>query len=362
MNNISGEKVYKIINKSYNDIINLSLLHKVFLFFLIIIFILLLNKCNINYENYEDYEDMTSGSRFESKYDDAIYDSFYAKYYDDLHSNKECNVEQLKIIVSFAKNIKFVKLLDIGCGTGYHVYMLDKMKYDVIGLDKSADMIKQAKLKYMNCEFIVADFLKNNLFDYNSFTHLICLNKTFYSFKDKELFFEKSNFLLNADGLLIIHIVNREKFKPFVVSQNDKTVLYNSENENEKKIPQISIVKINDSLEYISEYEVLDNKNRTNTSTNTSTNSSTNSDENIILNNTINSIDNTEMLPFSCYNEKFTNLQTNAVRKHVINLYIPNIDEIIVIAKAKGFSVKDKKPLQTCGTNTEFLLILKKTL
>jgi hypothetical protein len=177
------------------------------------------------------------------------------------------------------------------------------------------------------------------------------LNKTFYSFKDKELFFEKSNFLLNADGLLIIHIVNRENFKPFVVSQNDETVLYNSENESEKKTPQISIVKINDSLEYISEYQVLDNKN--------GTNSATNSDEDSILNNNINSI---EKPPFSCYNEKFTNLKTNYVRKHVINLYIPTIDEIIVIAKAKGFSVKDKKPLKTCGANTEFLLILKKTL
>ena len=359
MNYISREKIYKIINNSYNDVINLSLLHKVFLFFLIILFILLLNKFNRNYENYEDYEDMTSGSKFESKYDDAIYDSFYAKYYDDLHSNKECNVEQLKIIVSFAKNNKFVKLLDIGCGTGYHVYMLDKMKYDVTGLDKSAYMIKQAKQKYSNCEFIVADFLKNNLFDYNTFTHLICLNKTFYSFKDKELFFEKSNFLLNADGLLIVHIVNREKFKPFVISQNDKTVLYNSENENEKKTPQISIVKINDTLEYISEYEVLDNKNGNNTSTNTSTNS----DEDAIVINTINSIEkDIEKPPFSCYNEKFTNLQTNAVRKQVINLYIPTIDEIIVIAKATGFSVKDKKPLKTCGSNTEFLLILKKTL
>jgi ubiquinone/menaquinone biosynthesis C-methylase UbiE len=289
---------------------------------------------------------MTSGNKFESKYDDAVYDAFYVKYYDLVHSNKECNIEQLKIIINYAKNNKFVKLLDIGCGTGYHVYMLDKMKYDVIGLDKSAAMIEQAKLQYANCEFINGDFLQNNLFEYNSFTHLICLNKTFYTFKDKELFFEKSNLLLNADGLIIIHIVNKDNFKPFIVSQTDETVLYNSENAIEHKKPEISIIKINNTLEYISEYQVLDNKIMTNKEDN-------------IVNNTI---DDIEKPPFSCYNEKFTNLQTNAVRKQVINLYIPSVAEVITIAKAKGFSVKDKKPLKTCGTNTEFLLILKKTL
>ena len=347
MNSNSGEKLYKIIYKSYKDLMNLSLLHKLFLFFLILLFILLLNNHHPN-TIYENYEDMTSGSRFETKYDDAIYDAFYVKYYDYLHSNKECNIEQLKIIINYAKNNKFVKLLDIGCGTGYHVHMLDKMKYDVIGLDKSAAMIERAKLEYTNCEFINGDFLQNNLFEYNSFTHLICLNKTFYCFKDKELFFENSNLLLNADGLIIIHIVNRDNFKPFIISQNDESVLYNSENDTTtNKKPQISVIKINNTLEYISEYKVLDNKK-----------ASKNDEENIV-NNAINAIENP---PYSCYNEKFTNLQTNAVRKQVINLYIPSIDEIIAIAKAKGFSVKDKKPLKTCGTNTEFLLILKKTL
>jgi SAM-dependent methyltransferase len=346
MNSNSGEKLYKIIYKSYKDLMNLSLLHKLFLFFLILLFILLLNNHRSN-TIYENYEDMTSGNKFESKYDDAIYDAFYVKYYDLVHSNKECNIEQLKIIINYAKNNKFVKLLDIGCGTGYHVHMLDKMKYDVIGLDKSAAMIERAKLEYTNCEFINGDFLQNNLFEYNSFTHLICLNKTFYCFKDKELFFENSNLLLNADGLIIIHIVNRDNFKPFIISQNDESVLYNSENDITNKKPQISVIKINNTLEYISEYKVLDNK------------KASNNDEENIVNNAINAIENP---PYSCYNEKFTNLQTNAVRKQVINLYIPSVDEIIAIAKAKGFSVKDKKPLKTCGTNTEFLLILKKTL
>jgi SAM-dependent methyltransferase len=341
------EKLYKILYKSYNDLLNLTLLHKLFLFFLILIFFLLLNNKRSNYENYED---MTSGKKFETKYDDAIYDSFYVTYYDALYSNKECNVEQLKLIITYAKNNKFVKFLDIGCGTGYHVHMLNKMKYNVTGLDKSQAMINKAKLKYADCTFVVGDFLQNNLFDYANFTHLLCLNKTFYSFKDKELFFEKSSLLLNADGLLIIHIVDRNTFSPFVISKNDKTVLFNTndlnlnENKNDNKTLSLNIVKINNNLEYISEYKILD--------------------KNIIKHKdeTINVINDIEKTPFSCYDEKFTNLETNAVRKQVINLYIPTIDEIITMAKSKDFKVKDKKPLHTCGINTEFLLILKKSL
>ena len=137
---------------------------------------------------------------------------------------------------------------------------------------------------------------------------------------------------------------NTYKFSPFIISKNDKTVLFNTNdiNENEKKSLTLSIVKINNDLEYISEYKILNN--------------------NTIKheNETINTINAIETEPFSCYDEKFTNLETNAVRKQVINLYIPTIDEIITMAKSKNFRVKDKKPLQTCGINTEFLLILKK--
>ena len=71
---------------------------------LILIFIYLVDKKRFVYEYYED---MTSGKRFDSKFDDAVYDSFYSNYYDKIYANKERDIEQLKIIVSYAKNKKF---------------------------------------------------------------------------------------------------------------------------------------------------------------------------------------------------------------------------------------------------------------
>ena len=104
MDNKFGEKIYKIFHKGYTDFIKLPLLHKIFLIMLIIIFLYLVNKRVIFYEYYED---MTSGKKFESKFDNAIYDAFYSKYYDSIHLNKERDVGQLKIIVSYAKNKSF---------------------------------------------------------------------------------------------------------------------------------------------------------------------------------------------------------------------------------------------------------------
>ena len=327
--------VKKIYNESlqiYTNIIHLSLLHKLFLVSLILIFVYLVNNKSIYLEQYED---MTTGKRFESKMDDAIYDLFYLKYYDKIYENKERDVAQLKIIVSYAKNKKFVKFLDIGCGTGYHVNMLNKMEYDVIGIDKSKAMIDTAKSKYSECTFYVRDIQKNNLFDYNSFTHLLCLNKTIYCIKDKSTFFDNCSLLLSADGLLIIHLIDRDKFKPFIAPKNDKDILYNPENHS--NVITSSFIKIHSNLEYVCNYEVVEK------------------------NEEITHIDDFNV-PYSLYKETFKNTETNNIRRNIINLYIPTIDEILNIAKSKGFTIKDKKSLEFINHEHEYLFILKKTL
>ena len=61
---------------------------------LILIFFYLVNRKSVVYEHYED---MTSGKRFESKFDEDVYDAFYSKYYDTIYGNKERDVELLKI-------------------------------------------------------------------------------------------------------------------------------------------------------------------------------------------------------------------------------------------------------------------------
>ncbi|RFU62601.1 SAM-dependent methyltransferase [Peribacillus saganii] len=49
------------------------------------------------------------------------------------------------------------KILDLGCGTGDLAKKLFDYKVDVIGVDKSNNMVLQAKIKYPNIEFMVQD-------------------------------------------------------------------------------------------------------------------------------------------------------------------------------------------------------------
>ena len=324
--------------KAYKNFAKLPLLHKLFIILLILIAVHLVNYKPLIYEHYDD---MTSGKKFESKIDGEVFDNFYSKYYDNIHENKERDVAQLKIIINYAKNKKFVKFLDIGCGTGYHVSVLDKMKYDVVGIDKSKTMIDAAKSKYADCNFNVGDILNNNLYDYSSFTHIICLNKTIYYIKDKDTFFDNCSLLLTSDGLLIIHLIDREKFKPFIINSNDKTVLYNPEKH--KNAITRNLIKINSNLEYVCEYEKNDSY---------ETNKTSEANE-------LTKIDNLNN-PYSYYKETFQNVETNNVRKNIINLYMPTIEEILAIAKVKGFIVKDKQSLDFIDHNNEFLFILKK--
>ena len=328
----------KFIVKAYKNFAKLPLLHKLFIIFLIIIALHLVNYKQATYENYDD---MTSGKRFESKIDSEVFDLFYSKYYDNIHENKDRDVAQLKIILNYAKNKKFVKFLDIGCGTGYHVSLLDKMKYDVVGIDKSKTIIAAAKSKYHDCNFNVGDILNNNLYDYSSFTHIICLNKTIYYIKDKDTFFDNCSLLLTSDGLLIIHLVDRDKFKPFIIYKNDKTVLYNPEKYN-NAITR-NLIKINSNLEYVCEYEK-------------------NEDYETVEASKTSELAKLDYLnkPYSYYKETFQNVETNNVRKNIINLYMPTIEEILAIAKVKGFIVKDKQSLHSIDHSNEFLFILKK--
>uniref|UniRef100_A0A6C0KTE0 Methyltransferase domain-containing protein n=1 Tax=viral metagenome TaxID=1070528 RepID=A0A6C0KTE0_9ZZZZ len=340
----------KFIYKAYKDFAKLPLLHKLFIILLIIIAVHLVNYKHITYENYDD---MTSGKRFESKIDSEVFDLFYSKYYDNIHENKERDVAQLKIILNYAKNKKFVKFLDVGCGTGYHVSLLDKMKYDVVGIDKSKTMIAAAKSKYPDCNFNVGDILNNNLYDYSSFTHIICLNKTIYYIKDKDTFFDNCSLLLTSDGLLIIHLIDRDKFKPFIIYKNDKTVLYNPEKHN--NVITRNLIKINSNLEYVCEYEKNEDYEANDANDANDANNANNANKTAELTK-LDYLNN----PYSYYKETFQNVETNSVRKNIINLYMPTIEEIVAIAKVKGFIVKDKQSLDSIDHINEFLFILKK--
>ena len=327
-------KTYRNINNTLNSFNKLSMINKLFLIFLIFLFmIVVFNSFNNIPEFYslEGFENNENNEKFVKKVDGDVYDNFYSKYYDAIHLNKKRNEYELEQIKKLSKKESGNKILDIGCGTGYSVKIFTDAKYDIVGLDKSEAMISKAESNYPKCEFMVEDFLTSKMLDYDSYSHILCLGKTIYEIKDKELFFENCSSILSKDGFLIINLVDRENFKPFVQNK-DKDTLYDPEKYG-KKVNEI-IVKFDENSEFMSKYKVKKLENN-------------------------NAIDSS-VTPYAVYNEKFSNFKTHNIRENEINLYMPETTKILNLAKAKDYKLLKKIDLKPIGHNYEYLYVFKK--
>jgi len=67
-----------------------------------------------------------------------------------------------------------LKLLDVGCGTGYHLARYRERGFDISGMDGSEDMLKQARLANPNIDFKQGDVDKLPYAD-NTFDYILCV-------------------------------------------------------------------------------------------------------------------------------------------------------------------------------------------
>tara|TARA_Y100000591_G_C21835039_1_gene701956 strand:- start:158 stop:1138 length:981 start_codon:yes stop_codon:yes gene_type:complete len=317
--------------KFFNKFNKLSLLHKIFIIFLILVFSCFIVNKDIFIENrIENFEDENNANQFNKKfkinYNNDCYDEYYCKFYDKIYLNQNKNNFEINIVKELL-NKKNNTILDIGSGTGHHVNFLNNIdNVKVIGLDKSQSMVVKAQSNFPDCEFYNGDILNYKDFDYNSFSHILCLGLTFYHIQDKSQFFEVCYNLLNFNGKLLLHLVDHENFEPYVI-QKDSTILYNPNNYMKKKITQM-IVKIDNDNEFYTKYELL-NKNKKD--------------------------DLNQDLPYSMYREKFENFNTNHVRKNEINLFMSPINEILKLAENKGFDFKKRYSMDEINHFNQFL-------
>jgi trans-aconitate methyltransferase len=88
-----------------------------------------------------------------------------AKLYDDKHSFVFKYGEDLVHLLSPKSG---ERILDLGCGTGYLTNLIAESGAEVIGIDKSVEMIEKAKAEYSNIDFKIlsaTDFHFDKKFD-----------------------------------------------------------------------------------------------------------------------------------------------------------------------------------------------------
>ncbi len=102
-----------------------------------------------------------------------VFKKEYANVYDCLYQGKDYKKECDFLEKIFKKHGKSVKtILDLGCGTGGHALILAKRGYKVTGIDRSEDMLKNARanakmagLKINYCRSSIQALELNRKFD-----------------------------------------------------------------------------------------------------------------------------------------------------------------------------------------------------
>jgi SAM-dependent methyltransferase len=203
--------------KIYNAMSNWG---KILLFCLLfLILVVLLNTVSMRRklkEGYEQRDNEEKGEKFILKEGNDIYDDFYISIYDDLFYSSMKDDYEIGQIINKTEPTSESRILDIGSGIGHHVSKLEEQGYHAIGLDASEAMVKKAKETFPSSEFIVGDATGALNFQFNYFTHILCMYFTIYHIKNKERFFTNVINWLMPGGYFILHLVDRDNFDPIL--------------------------------------------------------------------------------------------------------------------------------------------------
>ena len=134
-----------------------------------------------------------------------------AEHYFNIEKATRSISSEIKFLHNIFQKNHTKKILDLGCGTGEHVQLLNAFGYNVSGIDAAASMIEVAKKRYSKHKFEIF-----NMKDYkvdNKLDAIICLFGAFdYLLKNESieetLFQIESN--LKPSGLAILEIWNAE--------------------------------------------------------------------------------------------------------------------------------------------------------
>lgn len=179
-----------------------------FVYLLILLFILIIIIFRNSFTSIEGFDTITVGDPF---------DQTYCKYYNNTFAYEELYKNDVERIINRAMgNWKKRLLLDAGCGVGRHYNYFKNAFPNLIGIDRSLNMLKYAKIRNPRGIIKYGDLCDEKLFHPERFTHIACLGDTLYhnNLKDMDTILANFYFWLKPDGKLIIHLYNRNKLDP----------------------------------------------------------------------------------------------------------------------------------------------------
>jgi ubiquinone/menaquinone biosynthesis C-methylase UbiE len=311
--------------KLYNFFKNKVTIQNILLL-LIVIYIILYIRYDIQnmqtMQTMEGFETNLDNTDFkENNENNEIYDEFYSKIYDQLFYSENKNIFEVDNIIKYTKPNNDSFILDVGSGTGSHVYEFNKKKLNIMGVDKSHEMIKYSKNKFPDLSLRNGDVLTTMLFEEQTFTHILCLYFTIYEISNKRQLLSNCYSWLKPGGFLVLHLVNRSMFDPIIPPSNP--VMFVNPQKYAKKRMTNSVVKFK-KFDYDATY-------------------------------------NEEKSNKSIFKETFLTKNSNKpIRVNNHHLYMDSQKEILGMAKDAGFMLKGKSAMTSCTYEYQYLYYLQK--
>ena len=146
-----------------------------------------------------------------------IYDDFYVTLYDKLFGSKiRVEYEFMSVFNKYIKSWRAdnIHILDVGCGTGHILRLSKTNKLNADGMDISKSMLKRAAEVAPGTHLISGDY--NDIANYpeEKYSHIFCLFFTIYYSNDISNVFKNFNWTLKNDGIVFLHLVDRDRFDP----------------------------------------------------------------------------------------------------------------------------------------------------
>ena len=134
----------------------------------------------------------------------------YSKYAKEYVESTYPNLLQYQLTQFISYVPKGAKLLDIGCGSGKDVEFLTEEGFDILGVDYSEAMIKEAEEKVPNGKFVVED-MRNLSFDDNSYDGIWCCASLIHIPKESAVdVLKKFKATLKDNGILYLAVIEGE--------------------------------------------------------------------------------------------------------------------------------------------------------
>lgn len=268
-----------------------------------------------------EVEGFTQSKSYVYKKDNECFDDFYIEIYDTIYNNYKNIPLETDYIIKNTELTDNSKILILDSKTGIMVNEFDKQNCECYGMEENKEMINYSKSMYPNIK-VDNDSIYNSLaVTSNSFSHIIINNYNIYNYQDKYSILKNCYYWLNANGYLIVHLIEPNKFDTLMPIA--RPCIYNNiQNKVKNRIKKCNVNFL--GFNYNSEYAFKNNNQ-------------------LLL------------------KENFIDKKTNHIRQQERTLYLESINNILLIAKKAGFHVHGKASMKNInGDEHQFIYIFEK--